>query len=191
MVIFVCCWLEQRAVVWVSTVETIRKSLCLRLSWKGSRSFKKWRRRLPWTQTRAGFASRALLVSLPKNRLTFPSGGEYCPTLFLLCDKVKTLWSINTNKLTLLAEASLLTTSICLVPLGDHHWAHLTAPCPYQTTAGLIRPSLASRLTRVDVQGLQLCSHLSPWAPSGRPGPHLQLHQSQSLMLHHGIGIHY
>lgn len=70
---------------------------------------------------------------------------------------------IKSNKLTLLAEASLLTSSICLIPLGDHHGAHLTAPRPYQTTAGLIRLSLAPRRTRVvDVQGLQLCSHLNP-----------------------------
>lgn len=97
--------------------------------------------------------------------------------------------SINNNKLTLLAEASHLTTSICLVLLGVHHGAHLATPHPYQTTAGLIHPSLAPCHTRVDVQGLALCSHLSPWAPSGSPGPHLQLHQSQSLEVHRRIGI--
>lgn len=80
--------LEQRAVVWVSSVETIIKSPSLSLRWRGSRSFMKWERRLPWTQTTAGFASRALPVLLPKNRLICPSGGQYWTAVFFFVTKL-------------------------------------------------------------------------------------------------------
>lgn len=86
MMICVCCWLEQRAMVWVSSVETIRKNLSL--SWRGNRSFMKWERRLPWTQTTAGFASRVLPVLPPKNRLIWPSGGQYWTAVFFSVTKL-------------------------------------------------------------------------------------------------------